>query len=125
MSKGVDLENLATEYTAKLKEAERTVARYQRLLESVRLLQQDQLGQLPMEVLAADQAPRTVSDAVGLLLQRRAARGAQLSRMIRTEFPELATSVKDVQRSVAAALHYGYHHEKYDRKDGLYRRREP
>ena len=123
MSKAVDLESLATEYAAKLKEAERTVARYQRLLESVRLLQQDQLGET--EVPEADHGPRTVGQAVALVLPRRAARVAELSAVIQKEFPELAASVQDPRRAVAAAVHYGVRHEKYERvRKGVYRVRK-
>jgi len=123
MNKALDLESLALDYATKLKEAEQAVARYQRLLESVRLLAQDQLGQLPLEVAEAHDAPRTVGQAVGLLLPRRAARGAHLTAAIRKEFPELAASVTDLQRSVAAALHYGVHKSKKYRRvgKGLYR----
>lgn len=123
MSKAVDLESLATEYADRLKKAEQAVARYQRLLESVRLLQQDQLGET--EVPKADYGPRTVGQAVALLLGQRTARVSQLAARIRREFPEVAASVKDLERSVAAALHYGYRHEKYDRAGkGLYKVRQ-
>ena len=120
MSKAVDLGILAAEYAGKLKDAEQAVARYQRLLESVRLLQQDQLGQ--PEALVVVEGPRTVGQAVGLLLRRKAARVSQLSAAVQSEFPELAASVLSVQRAVAAALQYGLRHDKYERvRKGVYR----
>ena len=124
MSKAIDLDSLATEYTTKLREAEQAVARYQKLLDSVRLLQQDQLGQVPPEVAGIVQAASTVGQAVGLLLLQRAARVAQLSAAIRREFPEVAANVKNLERSVAAALHYGYKNGRYTRERGLYRVRQ-
>ena len=113
MPKTVDLDVLAAEYGEALKEAEAAVEIHRQNLDAVNRLRALQSPE--MASTNGVEPPTSVKAAVDVLLPRGAANAGGLAEMIQRDYPGVAAGVQNLDRSVRAALSYGF-------KKGTYKR---